>query len=218
MTQLISKLLTFASSKGGEGKTTLAIHVAISLARSGHKVLFVDADPQVSATKWQALRASNGRESLPLDWYQLKPEDTAADVANSAAFYDYVIADASGSLTTLTVELCGASSLVVIPVRPSPVSVSGMVDLLDALEVLEVIPNIIFTRSFFRPGTELGRDLLEALKGMGYPQTKTPMTLRETYPKSMKWGGSIYELKTKAARCAVGEIDNIARELAGAAR
>lgn len=39
-------LITFASPKGGVGKTTLAAHVAAILARAGHQVVALDLDPQ----------------------------------------------------------------------------------------------------------------------------------------------------------------------------
>ena len=44
------KLMTFANQKGGVGKTTLAVHMAIHAHNMGFRVLLVDLDQQGSAT------------------------------------------------------------------------------------------------------------------------------------------------------------------------
>ena len=55
-------ILGFLNQKGGVGKTTLATHVAGELARTGARVLLIDADPQASALDWSERRVG---ESLP---------------------------------------------------------------------------------------------------------------------------------------------------------
>ena len=40
------KVITFAIQKGGTGKTSTAVSVAVELAEKGHSVIFIDADPQ----------------------------------------------------------------------------------------------------------------------------------------------------------------------------
>jgi chromosome partitioning protein len=42
--------MAWISEKGGTAKTTSAINTAVGLARSGYRVLLVDADPQANAT------------------------------------------------------------------------------------------------------------------------------------------------------------------------
>lgn len=46
------KLITFAASKGGTGKTSAAVHVAAAWARAGRRVVLVDLDAGRSASTW----------------------------------------------------------------------------------------------------------------------------------------------------------------------
>ena len=45
-------MVAVANQKGGVGKTTLTIHLAIEAARRGRRVMVIDADPQGNATSW----------------------------------------------------------------------------------------------------------------------------------------------------------------------
>lgn len=46
------KTYCFKMQKGGVGATTVALTVAVELAKAGHKTVFIDCDPQANATTW----------------------------------------------------------------------------------------------------------------------------------------------------------------------
>lgn len=46
------KKVVFFNHKGGVGKTTLSVNIGFSLAKSGKRVLLIDADPQASLTSY----------------------------------------------------------------------------------------------------------------------------------------------------------------------
>jgi chromosome partitioning protein len=48
----MGSIIALANQKGGVGKTTLAVHAGVGLARRGARVILVDADPQGNLTSW----------------------------------------------------------------------------------------------------------------------------------------------------------------------
>ena len=63
------KIITFLAQKGGTGKTTLILSVAVAWAKSGMSVMVVDTDPQKSAANWFERRDPDLQEQSPFVIY-----------------------------------------------------------------------------------------------------------------------------------------------------
>ena len=49
---MTAQVITIAQQKGGSGKTTLAVHLALALAETGRSVALLDTNPQGSLGRW----------------------------------------------------------------------------------------------------------------------------------------------------------------------
>lgn len=53
------KSIAIVSQKGGAGKTTLALHIAVAADQAGYSVALIDMDPQATAETWAAWRKND---------------------------------------------------------------------------------------------------------------------------------------------------------------
>ena len=59
------KTLAIVSRKGGAGKTTIALHLAVAAEAMGLTVAVFDLDPQASAALWGDRRGEGGPAVVP---------------------------------------------------------------------------------------------------------------------------------------------------------
>jgi chromosome partitioning protein len=53
------KTIAVISQKGGSGKTTLSLNLAIAASNAGQHVVLIDLAPQQSASRWARLRTDD---------------------------------------------------------------------------------------------------------------------------------------------------------------
>jgi chromosome partitioning protein len=98
-------IIVIANSKGGVGKSTLAVHLAGWLHEQGHRVTLADCDTQQSSMDW-IREAVPAVKAVRLD----NPDMILNELPLLNADTDYVIADGPGSQTELDFVLAGMFS------------------------------------------------------------------------------------------------------------
>ena len=110
-------IVTVGNTKGGVGKTTIAINLTILRAAAGEDVLLVDGDEQGSATLFSQLRAEQVG-SCGYTAVELHGAAVRTQVRQLAPKYGDVIIDVGGRDTGSLRAALTVSDLLLIPVQP----------------------------------------------------------------------------------------------------
>ena len=107
--------IAIVSQKGGAGKTTLAINLAVASELAGEEAIVLDMDPQGSAQVWARVREA--RAPLVV---AASPEDLPALVEQSrVAGAGLVLVDTGAGVGSPSIAAARAADLVIVPCRPS---------------------------------------------------------------------------------------------------
>ena len=109
------KTLALLARKGGAGKTTLAVHLAVLAVQSGRRVLLVDTDPQRSTAAWWRSRSAATPELVECEAGDL-PQVLAAARADGV---ELVVVDTRPSVEADTATVARLAEFVLIPTRPT---------------------------------------------------------------------------------------------------
>jgi chromosome partitioning protein len=122
-------ILTVGNTKGGTGKTTLAVQLAITLARAGRDVLLVDGDVQGSAQTAIAIRTEAGRQPSVVCVQYPEGRVLRDQVRLQAPRYQDVLIDAGGRDSGALRAALVLSDVLLVPFLPRSVDVWALADI-----------------------------------------------------------------------------------------
>jgi chromosome partitioning protein len=127
------KAITFVTQKGGSGKSTLCISLAVAAQEAGQSVCILEMDRQATVTDWAEHRKADTPEVAQIDATQLD------DIMNRLreSDFDYVFIDTPGVDSPGTLAAIRAADLCVIPCRPTPADLRAFKPTLAAIYRLE---------------------------------------------------------------------------------
>ncbi|TDY04032.1 ParA family partition ATPase [Thiohalophilus thiocyanatoxydans] len=201
-------VIALVGNKGGAGKTTLSINLAVALAEQADTVL-MDADPQGSSVQWKVI----GDSHLPVV-VAGEPLDEA--IATMARQHQHVVVDCPPSVQApQTHEALQACDVALIPVQPSPVDLWATVHIEQAIERAkqansQLSPWLIINQ--LEPRTTLSRLVREAVAEIDIPVAETAIRRRAIYRSSVLEGKSVYDMGRRGAD-AVSELNQLIREV-----
>lgn len=108
-------VVAIVAQKGGTGKTTLAVSLAVVAEQSGRTAAVVDLDPQASATRWSDRRSADTPVVVSAQASRLGHVIDGAEEQGA----DFLVIDTPPRAEQAALAAARAAQLVMIPCRPS---------------------------------------------------------------------------------------------------
>lgn len=204
-------IIAIANSKGGVGKSTLAVHLAAWLHKQGHRVTLADCDTQQSSSEW-IREAAPDVKAVRLD----NPDTILNDLPTLAQDADFVVADGPGSQTETSRALLLRADLAIVPCKASMLEVRALAKATEVLrqaqDIRAGVPKAIIVLSMVGRNYRLTQDMKDAAAALDLPLAHTAMILRQIYADAPGQGAVVDGLGSRAKEAA-SEVDQLFREI-----
>ncbi len=212
---MAATIITIAQQKGGAGKTTLAVHLALAWAATGKRVAVIDIDPQASLSTWFQVRHERlGGVGAAIDAVAVAGWRVTAEIERQARSHDVVLIDSPPHAETEARIAVRAGELVLVPVQPSPMDFWATKPTLDLARAEKVPALLVLNRVPAR--ANLTGAMLEAFETLNVPLAETQIGNRIALAAALNEGQGILEYDPTSI--AATEIAALADEILQRAR
>jgi chromosome partitioning protein len=207
--------VVFVSPKGGAGKTTAALSLALGLAERGRRVAMIDSDPNKPLVHWSAL--PNGTEGI-----SVHPAPTVQDIRDAVREAqrrapDWFILDTEGTERGAAVFAALRFDLVLTPLAGShldlrqAIRAAEMVDSFGRRAGKPLLQRALLTRVPAAIKPRLLRSVVAELRQAGLSILPTPLLEKEAFRALFHLGGGFAALEANGVFGAAAARQNTAR-------
>jgi len=207
---MLSKVITISQQKGGTGKTTLAVHLAMAFIKyHSLKVAIIDTDPQGSLGKWFMIREEKKVSNENLTFKTASLWGAQYESKTLKNDHDIVIIDTPPKIESDARPSIEAADLVLIPMAASHVDFWATGAIVDIAKKANKKILVQINRSSQR--SKLINKTNDFIKSLDLSSTKTIIGNRQIYTSSMGEGQTAVEKQKKGS--AVEEIKNLSEQI-----
>ncbi len=189
------KTIAIVSRKGGSGKTTLAVHVAVAASLGKKQVAIIDLDPQASASGWGDSREGESPAVVSAQASRLTHVLETAKENNA----DFVVIDTSPHSETAALAAIRSADLILIPCRPAIFDLRAINDTIDLVKMANKSAFVILNA--VPPKGSLGEEAHTAISQHDVEICPFKITQRMAFVHAVTSGLSVqeYEPGSKAS-------------------
>lgn len=191
------KVIAMAAQKGGSGKTTVALHLAVEAQKQGLTVAVIDADPQGSAGSWAEQRQD--ADAVPVAKIGVDAVDDALKAA-AVDGYDLVVIDTPPHASVRSQHLLGRADLVVIPIQPSALDLAALPAMLSLIRRGSAPHRAVISAA--PVGVAEVAEIRGALAGYQVEAFETVIHSRMAFRRALAHGQAVAEFEPKGKAAA----------------
>ncbi|WP_054287270.1 AAA family ATPase [Gulbenkiania mobilis] len=205
-------IVTIGNTKGGVGKTTTAVNVAIARALAGRDVWLVDGDRQGTAQTAISIRGDAGRQPGVAVAQYADGQTLRGQVLQQRAKFDDIIIDAGGRDSTALRAALVLSDVVLVPFQPRSYDVWALGDIAALVEEARSVRDGLRALCFLNlaDAGAASADNAEAAAAVAdWPALEflsTPVVRRKAFANAAGQGLCVHELQPRDLK-ACAELD-----------
>jgi chromosome partitioning protein len=208
---MAGRALTVAQQKGGSGKTTLAVNLAVALLGRGHSVAVLDTDPQGSMGRWFMARRER-MEDPGLEFATASAWGVGYECEKLKKHHDFVIIDTPPKIDSDLRPALRESALVLIPVATSQLDLWATESVLEMTSRVGCPVMMVLNRASRR--ARLTAEVSAALDQLSAPRAKTVLSSRVMFAEVLGEGIGVTERAPRGP--AAGEVQALLDEIGAA--